>query len=199
MGGYSPTEALGVFNEQADRLESLGFTKTIVSTPLTFNFQYDSEKGGGAWRTGPPGPGHESIDAFVLTFRQFFQNNDAISFGNMAKHYAALRADDAIPEELAEEYGEARAALNRFLDAETNINHNDRQLTHGYILDVFVYGVLAHTNKEKRAVYQQWQAVPIMLPMITYQFTAIMREVLGVIFGVRDINRRALAEIRAEH
>lgn len=193
---HSPVEALGVFNEQADKLESLGFTRTVISEPLTFNIRYDSEKGGGAWRTGP---GDESIDAFVLTFRQFFQNNDAISFQNIAGHYDALLADSVIPESLAEEYGETRAALNRFLDAETYMNHNDRQLTHRYILDVFLYGALAHTDKEKRAVYHEWQAVPIFFPMVKREFTAVMREVLAVIFGMRGINRRVLAEIRAEH
>ena len=73
------------------------------------------------------------------------------------------------------------------------MNHNDRRLTHRYILFVFLYGALAHTDKEKRAGYDQWRAVPIFFPLIKREFTAIMREVLAVIFGMRDINRRALA------
>jgi hypothetical protein len=38
------------------------------------------------------------------------------------------------------------------LDAETYMNYNDRRLTQRYILFVFLYGALAHTDNEKRAV-----------------------------------------------
>jgi hypothetical protein len=191
---HSAIGALRLFNEKADKLESLSFTKTIVSEPLSFHFKYDSRKGGGAGRTGPQG---ESIDAFVLTFRQFFQNNDPVSFQNMPRHYDVLRAADLIPQNLARDLGKKRDYLNRFLDSETYMNYNGRQLTRRYILDVFFYGALAHTNKEKRAVYDQWQAVPPFFPMVEREFIAIMRDVLAVIFGVRDLNKRALKEIAA--
>lgn len=175
-------------------LESFSFTKTILAEPLNFHLQYDSREGGVAWRTGPRG---ESIHAFVLTLRQFFQNNDPVSFRNVAGHYNALRAADLIPEDLAEDFGKARHRLSQFLDSETYINHNEQQLTHRYIFEVFVYGYLAHTNEEKRAVYDQWRAVPFFFPMIEREFIAIMREVLTVIFGMRDLNRRALSGIAA--
>jgi hypothetical protein len=127
----------------------------------------------------------------------FFQNNDPISFRNMARHYDGLRAADLIPDSLASDFAKARDTLNRFLDSETFINHNGRQLTHRYILDVFVYGYLAHTNEEKRAVYDEWRAVPPFYPLIEREFIATMCKVLAVIFGMRELNKRALQVIAA--
>lgn len=111
----------------------------------------------------------------------------------MTRHYGTLQAAGLIPDSLTEEFGKARGYLNRFLDDETYIDYNGKQLTHRYILYVFVYGALAHTNQGKRAVYDEWRAVPIFFPMVEREFIAIMSMVLSVIFAMREINGRALA------
>jgi hypothetical protein len=194
IGGSS--NALQWFNEKADKLESSLFAKTILSEPLTYHVEWDMQGGGGAWHTGPQG---ESIDHFVNTFRQFLQKKDPISFRNIARHYDGLRAAGLIPENLANEFVNERNRLNRFLDSETNINVHDQQLTRRYIWDVFVNGAIAHTDKEKRDVYDQWRAVPPLFPMIEREFIAIMGSVLAVIFAVRNLNKRTLEELGARN
>lgn len=185
--------ALRLFNEKADKLESSEFTKVILSEPFGFRIELDNKQGvGAAWRTGPQG---ESIDAFVGTFRQFLQKNDLISFRNMARYYDRLRAAGLIAENLASDFGDVRDYLNQFLDSETPLNFHDKRLTRHYIFDVFVNGAIAHTDKGKRAIYDQWKAVPMFSPAVENEFISIMCEVLAMIFWVRNLNKRALEEI----
>jgi hypothetical protein len=187
-------EALGRFNEKADKLESSSFLKTILSEPLRFRVHIDiTQKRGTSSRTGPEG---ESIEAFVNTFRQFCQDNDQVGFRNMARLYEKLRAAELIPENLAGEFKEVRSALNRYLDSDTFITFYGSRLTHRRLFDVFLYGYLSHNNPQKRAVYDQWKAEPIF-PWIEGEFIATMVEFSIVISRVRYLNERALEEITA--
>ena len=73
-------ETLKLFNEKADKLESLSFTYGLADNGVTI-----SAKIGQAVESHRQGPDEESTDAFVLTMRFFVQDNESISLRNMAK------------------------------------------------------------------------------------------------------------------
>jgi hypothetical protein len=189
----SAIEALRWFNGKADELESSRFLKTILSEPLSFRVHVDiTQNVAKSWRTGPD---EESIKAFVITIRQFYMKKDPFSFHEMARHYEKLREAGLIPETLARDFKQARDALERFFDSETSITFYGEPLIRRRIFEVFVFGVLSHTDKRKRPVYDQWKAATPAFPAIEREFIAIMVEFLNVILRVRDLNQRTLEEI----
>jgi hypothetical protein len=192
--------ALRTFNEKADKLESSQFVSVLESGPLSYHVKVDSHEGvGTAWRTGPHG---ESIDAFVVTLRQYLQKNDAISFWNIAQHYDELRDSGLVPAGLANDFSKARDRLNQFLDSEMPmmpITFNERRLTRRYIFDVFVNGAIAHPEMGKRDIYDQWCEVPFFFPMVENEFVSTMGGVLSLVFYVRNINARALEILTARN
>lgn len=83
MDVKSATDTLLLFNEKADKLEDLSFTKELENSGVTI-----SGKLGQPVQAQRHGPDDESIDAFVLTMRFFVQDNEITSFRNMADLYA---------------------------------------------------------------------------------------------------------------
>jgi len=195
--GHLATRTLRLFNEKADKLEALSFTETLISEPLAFHLKYDSEKGGAAWRTGPRG---ESVDAFILTFRYFVQDNEPTSLRNMTRLHDDLYAVSLVPQTIAEEFRAARNHVNEVLDSEMHMEYNGKQLTRRDVYEVFLWGGLAHANKTKKALYDEWRdfPLPMFFLMLEREFIATLGRILGAIFAMRDINTRALEAITTQ-
>ncbi|MDP8939252.1 MAG: hypothetical protein M3N10_02990 [Actinomycetota bacterium] len=192
-GVDSALSALRLFNEKADKLERLSFTKKIISEPSGFRLAANSEGGITASRHGPD---DESIDAFVFTLRFFVQDNENSSFRNMAKMYDKLHASGLLSEAVAGKFSQIRGATNDYLSGETFIQHNDNRLTRRQIFDVFMWGGLAHANKSKKAVFDQWRQVPYFFPLVENEFVHTLVTLLGAIFRMRHVNGMALKELQ---
>lgn len=188
----SALSALQMFNEKADKFERLSFTKKIVSEPSGFRLKAQSD---GWVKASRYGPTDESIEAFVLTIRFFIQNNENSSFRNMAKMYDKLHASGLLSESVAGKFGRMRNAVNDFLNGETFIEYNDERLTRRRIFEIFVWGGLAHANKSKKAVFDQWQQVPFFFPLVENEFVNTLVTLLGAIFRMRHVNLLALKEL----
>jgi hypothetical protein len=134
----------------------------------------------------------EEIDAFLLTLRLFSQDNDSISLRNMAAIYAA----DWMPSEAKERFDEARAAVNAFLDDESVISLEDgRPLRTSEIVDVVVYGGLAHTNPSKAAVLEEWMQSCVR-GFILAEFYAYAKKMLDYLVFFKSLNQAVLEAIR---
>jgi hypothetical protein len=158
---------LRLFNEKANELDSSRFAIAL----------YDQQSGviveGGL--TGPAeavfvGPDDDAIRAFVLTIRLFRQDRDGISVRGLADIYAT----EGIPQGLRGEFDEARNALNDRLDADTMFVFNDERITRRRLLDVFLYGGLAHVDADKRAVYEQWHAFGMAFALMSNEFVVTL-------------------------
>jgi hypothetical protein len=175
--------ALKLFVEKADKLLSGGYVRYLQEhggTSLGYHFTKEVEgeeiKEGGSFTIEYKHPDNDAIEAFVLTFRFFIQQNERISFKSLADN--ALN-DPGLSQEWKDEFVKVRDSLNAYLDSNTFITERvvgvvkdrdtgeDRHIdeshviTHRELMETFVYGGLAHANEEKMRVYKRWQGNPL--------------------------------------
>jgi hypothetical protein len=137
------------------------------------------------------GPEEEAIDAFVLTFRYFIQDNEATSFRKMEQHYLAAPIDAG----LQQKFSQLRREVNEYLDGETNINFNGEELTRRRIMDTFVYGGLSHANEEKRRLWKTWMGDLFMAVMFENEFLVVLSNIHIAIEMIKRMNEEALKHL----
>ncbi len=187
--------ALRLFNEKADKLEKLGFTRRITSEETRVTVHFQAEGGITGERYGPD---DESIEAFVLTFRFFVQDNEPTSIRRMDRMYEELWATSLLSDSLAEDFHKVREDLNEFLDKNTHVHYFGKTITRRDIYDTFMWGGLAHANEKKKAVYDEWQSLPFLFDMLEYEFVRVLVTYLKGIFFMRSLNEKAIEELQAQ-
>jgi len=185
-------KGLKLFNEKAERLSNSRFMQYILCKGR-ISFRIDAKRGEEV-RTEKIVPDQEAIDAFVLTFRYFIQDNERCSFGNLAKTYEK----PSVPEELRTEYLKARKLLNDYLDAQASIKIGEEALTRRRILDVFVYGGLAHAQPKKKEVFDAWTRDPFTTGFLEVHLASILVDVLRVIRYVAGLNEKLIKELEKQ-
>jgi hypothetical protein len=181
---------LHVFNEKADKLKRSRFKAAMFDQPTGVTLSWTAETSDAT--TEIRGPDEEAVDAFILTLRFFLRDPDGISFNKLAEIYDA----PGIPPELCERLHQLRDALNAHLAGQplVQINVNGESLTRGRILNVFIYGDLAHTNEEKQAAFAVWNAHPMARALLQNEFHALVAEVFNCILYVQHLNKQLLGE-----
>src|SRR5689334_741049 len=139
MPGQENLEALKFFNEKASRLKNCSFTQIIFGQDTGATFSMEQ---GGPVTIEQRGPDQESIDAFVLTFRFFIQDNEKSSFRKMAAVYEGL----PISEETKEKFRSARQYVNEMLESKSMIDVDGYHFIRREIMEIFIYGGLSHAN-----------------------------------------------------
>ena len=187
-------EALLLFNEKAERLERSGFVKHLDETPLTFSVT----PGGADATVSTTAPGEDPLDAFVLTFRFFLQDNEPSSFHRLAEIYETL----PIPEALRKKFRNGRANLNAFLDSPVSmgivIKGNTIGPTRRERLDIFLYGHLSHADPRHRDAYLLLSADPAMATMTRTQFVGDLHSIGKLISAVRKLNLEVLKALETK-
>jgi hypothetical protein len=109
MNDEAIKHSLKLFNEKAVKLGGSNFLKKAASGQLVRlkpSLKFPIEVVGN-------GPNQENIDAFVLTFRFFIQDNEASSFANLSKVYDSPRISD----KHRDAFQMVRRDLNNYLDS----------------------------------------------------------------------------------
>jgi len=128
-------------------------------------------------RLSATGPSEEAVDAFVLTLRFFLQDNESISIRNLAELLHRLPLDS----EMRDRVVEMRIAFNSALDRPCGIKIDAEHPSNREVLEIFVYGGLAHANPQKRAVFENWSMQPIIMGMMTHVFFSNLVKVLHLL------------------
>ena len=146
------------------------------------------------WDSVFAGPEGEEVEAFVLTLRFLIQDNEPISLRNMRKLYDEL----PIPRGLAEEFRAQCQQLNDFLDSETGLSIEEgKRLTYRNILDLFVYGSLAHTsNARSRQAYREISRTDFF-PLFQLHFVEALRAFLIACHFLQQVNGRARQHLQS--
>ena len=191
-------ETLSRFNRRVDRIEQSGFWKRYaneephvisrmqdMTTVLTSDTSFAMT---GRIHSILKNFSQDEIGAFILDYRQFTQNNDPISIGNLSKIYS----NDWVPPGAREAFEDARAKLNARLQAPTTIMFGERTLLLSTLVDVVVYGGLAHANPEKAATFEDWEKSGVM-GFIWAEFFAHLRGLVATLQYFRMLNSQILA------
>ena len=140
---------LKLFNEKAEKLNSLRFVAALRAGKGSYKIQ-GRDKGPaeviGDFATV------DELDAFVLTLRLIIQDNEPISIRRLTALY------ETTPEVsvLVERVRGIREGLNKYLDRPSPIVWQGNQVSRRHILDVFLYGGLAHSHRDKTPEYAAW-------------------------------------------
>lgn len=182
------------FNEKATKLESYSFTQIVFNQNTGFTVSFKNIKVQPLLEIQRRGPKDEAIDAFVLTFRFFIQDNEKSSFRNMAAIYEGL----PISEEKKGNFKEARTYINDVLDSKTFLNIDGLTLTYRHILETFIYGGLSHANENKKKEYDLWMLNPFSNQILTNEFVYILGHLFSVISYIRNLNTEVIKELAAK-
>jgi len=182
-------DRLALFNTKVDKLSGLTFFERVTTKKTTTKLHWDRDKG---WESAFDGPGDESIDAAVLTLRQFMQDNDPVSVRNVSDAYLRSSLSTA----LRGEFQLLRSHLNQFLDSPTNVAIEEgRLLTFRRVLDLFVYGGLAHSSPRHRATYEGLKTSPFY-HVIQADFVQAVGIFIIALRHMAAVNTRAIAALQ---
>ncbi len=183
--------SLELFNEKANKLLNSSFVQALLSpdSGVTISGRKKNDDSF-AVRTEVFGPSQESIDAFVLTFRFFIQDNESTALRNIANIYE----NASIDQEFLERFYSARVATNQLLDSPNmfNITYNDITPTNRDVMETFIYGGLVHANPEKYKQFKEWMGFPPASGLFQACFTSVLGHVLSAIGFIANLNREVL-------
>jgi hypothetical protein len=176
---------LRLFNEKAEKLNSLQFVAALRAGKGSYKM-----KG----RVGQPlqvtgdFASVDEVDAFVLTLRLFIQDNEPISIRRLVAAYE--QTPELAP--LLDKVRGIREKLNKHLDGPSPIIWQLEQVPRRRILEVFLYGGLAHTHRGKTEEYASWMEHEYMAMPFQAEFYDIVAALTQTVFWLRQENLEAL-------
>jgi hypothetical protein len=135
----------------------------------------------------------DEIDAFVLTYRIFTQENDALSIRALARIYE----NQWMPEEARTNFKDAQDHLNAHLDGYTKIDFGDGPMRLRTLVDIVVYGGLAHTHRNKTKIFESWEQSGFM-GFVWGEFHGYARFAIDILRFFRDLNQAVLINAGVE-
>lgn len=186
--------ALELFNEKAKKLLSLSFLKKMTDPKSGILITVGKADDPFGLTITRKGPSQESVDAFVLTFRFFIQDNEISSFKNIANIY-----DNLVKDQFSKNlFNTARNQLNQFLDSPNKLGivYDNQGLTNRTIMETFIYGGLAHANKEKQKMFKELMAIPSTASLLDASFKLVLGKVLNIIHYVAIVNDGVIKELK---
>ncbi|RCU49172.1 hypothetical protein DU002_12520 [Corallincola holothuriorum] len=196
-------ELLRSFNAKVERLERSGFTERFGDkTPeviAKFDQVHFENLGDGKFNLmGPmtawvPDYNEDEIDAVVLTYRMLTQNNDRVCLRQLSKIYNA----PWFPEGGTKQFNDAREEVNRYLDSAATVGIEDKYFSIRSIMDVIIYGGLAHSKLDKERVYNSWVNSGFM-GLFQIEFVAALKFMIVMFTHFKNLNN-ATIKIVEEH
>jgi hypothetical protein len=137
------------------------------------------------------GPESESIDAFVLTYRFFIQNNEKISFYNMSRIYDKT----GITQDKKNAFKSIRETINNFLDSNSWGSIDGKTYTYREIQDIFIYGGLSHATEIPKRIFDSWKRDQLLFKILENEFVWVLVNILPAIQAIARLNLSVLKEI----
>ena len=186
--------ALRLFNEKVQELLELSFVKAVTDPQAGFSLSGKRQEDGSfKMESTVRGPSVEAVKAFVLTFQFFIQDNEKTSLYNIAVLYDSSNID---PQQRAY-FQSARNEVNKMLDAPNffNLNYDGVTPTNRQVMDVFVYGGLAHATPEKYKIYKDWMSFPPAAAILRTCFNTILGHILQALAYIQQVNEATLQQL----
>jgi hypothetical protein len=184
--------ALSLVITKYKRLKENRFVKLIEKQKHGLHLSWAVEEPFRITRTGVPE--QESIEAFALNLRFFLQDNEPCSFRNLAR----LLDGDDVSQRWKSEFTILRDRLNSFLDSPLPLAMSLDGMgssTYRWVLELCLYGDLAHSNRQKQTELQRWRDEPFFRPFIDYYFE---ETILALLIGISHLARISALEMGVE-
>jgi hypothetical protein len=131
----------------------------VMKALNTGNHQYFVEESKEPMEFFQNSPDRESLEALALNLRFFRDNKEAISLFNIEELYKKLK----LPPLLTQEYSRIRSEFNKYLNSKSFFTAitDKPSISHREIFRTYLFGDLAHLNREKREKFLQWHRDPL--------------------------------------
>ena len=129
----------------------------------------------------------DEIDAFVLSYRVFTQRNGTLSIPSLSKIYAK----EWMPANFGRSFEDTRQQLNEHLDRHATIAFGERHVLVRTLVDIIIYGGLAHSNPKKARIFEAWEGSGVM-GFLWAEFFAYAREAVAALKYIRSLNQEFL-------
>lgn len=185
---------LKIFNEKVVELLDSGFVKSISDPNAGVSISGERQEDGSfKTRSMIRGPSNEAIKAFVLTFRFFIQNNEKTSLHNISTLYDS----NIIDSNQKKLFQSAKTEINKYLDSPNPLNLTiyGNTPTNRQVMNVFVYGGLAHANPENYKTYKDWMSFPPTATLLQMCFNTILGNILQALDYIRQVNINTLQQL----
>lgn len=181
-------QTLELLVEKANLLKSFKFDEHVKSIGLGFK---GTRTGGDEWVIEFGLPDEEKRDSFILTFRFFYQEEEAISFSKLRR----FLNDPELSEEWKNGVSKARKAYYSYLKGHSDytVELFEGHPTRREILDTVLYGGVTHANPEKIQRRRQWTRDDIRANLLLQEFTGMLVQILAFIKYIGDLSERELA------
>jgi len=188
MSNAEIIEALELFLEKLNELKKSSYLDFVKKNEISVSY---SESVYEETKIIINHPEIESIQSFVLNFRFFYQNNEACSIYNTYNNLVKLPASN----DSVEKFQKARNELNNFLDSVAVVLNNE-PITYRNIIDVFMYGNIAHANNKKnRTTHKLWKKYPFIYEFRKTNFLGALNNILYFLFYAEPIIKKELKDI----
>jgi hypothetical protein len=181
---------INLFNEKATRIEQLSFSKWLSSTDIQVIIEKNDDD---SLTTKSDFIDLEAIEAFALTFRFFMQNNESSSFGRLSETFKKIE----IASDIQTRYEEIRKRLNAFLDSKS-IANAPNFIAYREVVDIVLYGNLAHANKTRKSEYDLIAKYPHNDAILKFSFFFAARKIIEIIKEVKALNVDIIHAINAK-
>ncbi len=145
-------------------------------------------------------PDDEARDAFLLTFRLFFFDGDGFSFRYLDEK---ISRDSSLSEHWKQEVKDVREWLMQYLGGPSLLVVDGTSFTRQNVLDVFLYGDLAHVNTKKnkrvfnktlRQQYEMWEQEEAVFRMYHLELNQILFDIFNAIVHISNLNEQELKQ-----
>ena len=99
-----------------------------------------------------------------------------------------------MPEDARAPFNDARDQLNQYLASPATVQFGECQIAIGQVAEIMIYGGLAHSNRQKSAIFELWVSSGVA-GFLWAEFFAYAREMLRYFKYFRDLNEAVLQNL----
>jgi hypothetical protein len=187
-----PIKRLRLFNVKANELRGYSFIEKAFHKDAGVTLHFDFEKQTAeAVRIGAD---NEARAAMCLVLRLFIQTRDGIELHQIAELYQSLPVKDDDKRWVSENL----TNLDSFLDRATELALNNTPITHRAVLETFMYGDQAHTNPDKRMIFETWKESGPIHTILENFFEYAVGEIIRYILWLAAMNVDAIRALETD-
>jgi len=128
-------------------------------------------------------PDQDNIDAFILNFRYFIQNNEPTSIRNLSNFFNS----ELVTHEERDNFNLLRSNIDKFLSSSSNIAMFEKEFSHRELMDVFIYGGISHATKEKAERFDSIMARQDASEFFWHKFITILSYMMQAITYLKNM------------